>query len=52
MGLKFLRYSPPYYKTHAGPEKYDWCFTDVTSNRLKELDITALVDLCHFGMPD
>ncbi len=52
MGIEFLRYGPPYYKTHLAPGKFDWSFTDVTFNRLKELDITPLVDLCHFGVPD
>lgn len=52
MKIEFLRYGPPYYKTHLGPGKYDWSFTDATFNRLKELNITPLVDLCHFGVPD
>jgi beta-glucosidase/6-phospho-beta-glucosidase/beta-galactosidase len=52
MGIEFLRYGPPYYKTHLAPDKYDWSFTDLTFNRLKELGITPLVDLCHFGLPD
>ncbi|WP_194973921.1 family 1 glycosylhydrolase [Aquiflexum lacus] len=52
MGIEFLRYGPPYYKTHLAPGKYDWSFTDITFNRLKEMDITPLVDLCHFGVPD
>jgi len=52
MGIEYLRYGPPYYKTHTGPGQYDWSFTDETFNRLKELDITPIVDLCHFGVPD
>lgn len=52
MGIEFLRYGPPYYKTHVAPGKFDWSFTDDTFNRLKELGITPLVDLCHFGIPD
>ncbi len=52
MGIEFLRYGPPYYKTHLAPGKYDWSFTDLTFNRLKEMKITPLVDLCHFGLPD
>lgn len=52
MKIEFLRYGPPYYKTHLGPGKYDWSFTDATFNRLRELNITPLVDLCHFGVPD
>jgi len=52
LGLSHLRYGPPYYKTHVGPGKYDWSFTDITFQRLKELNIIPIVDLCHFGLPD
>jgi beta-glucosidase/6-phospho-beta-glucosidase/beta-galactosidase len=52
IGIEFLRYGPPYYKTHLGPGKYDWSFADETFNYLKELHITPIVDLCHFGVPD
>ena len=52
MGISFLRYGPPYFKTHLAPGKYDWAFTDQTFNKLKSLDITPIVDLCHFGVPD
>lgn len=51
-GLKYLRYGPPYYKTHAGPGSYDWAFADETFNALRELDIEPIVELCHFGLPD
>jgi hypothetical protein len=26
MGISYLRYGPPYYKTHLGPGKHDWFF--------------------------
>ena len=52
MGINFLRYGPAYYKTHLGPGKYDWEFSDDTFHKLKELNITPIVDLCHFGVPD
>jgi beta-glucosidase/6-phospho-beta-glucosidase/beta-galactosidase len=52
LGICFLRYGPPYYKTHLGSGKYDWEFADMTFRKLKELDITPIVDLCHFGVPD
>jgi beta-glucosidase/6-phospho-beta-glucosidase/beta-galactosidase len=51
-GIAFLRYGPPLYKTHLGPDRYDWSFADETFNRLKELQITPITDLCHFGVPD
>lgn len=52
MGIEYLRYGPPYYKTHLGVDQYDWDFTDATFARMKQLDITPIVDLCHFGLPD
>ena len=52
LGIEFLRYGPPYYKTHLGPGQYDWSFTDEVFNKMKELHITPIVDLCHFGVPD
>ena len=52
LGIGFLRYGPPYYKTHLGPGKYDWDFADETFHRLKMMRITPIADLCHFGVPD
>ena len=52
MDISHLRYGPPYYKTHLGPGKYDWDFTDKTFKKLQELNIIPIVDLCHFGVPD
>jgi beta-glucosidase/6-phospho-beta-glucosidase/beta-galactosidase len=52
MGIEYLRYGPPYYKTHVAPHSYDWGFADETFNYLKELEIKPIVDLCHFGLPD
>src|SRR3954463_12390634 len=52
LGIEYLRYGPPYYKTHLGPGKYDWSFADETFNALKEMGITPIADLCHFGIPD
>jgi beta-glucosidase len=52
LGLCFLRYGPPLYRTFLGPGKYDWEFADITLEELKQRDITPIVDLCHFGVPD
>src|SRR3982750_2697279 len=49
-GIEFLRYGPPYYKVHKGPGSYDWDFTDATFNKMKELGIVPIADLCHFGV--
>jgi beta-glucosidase/6-phospho-beta-glucosidase/beta-galactosidase len=52
IGVEFLRIGPPYYKTHLAPGKYDWSYADEAFNYLKQLHITPIVDLCHFGVPD
>ena len=52
LGIEYLRYGPPLYSTHTGPGKYNWDFSDQVFNRLKELEICPIVDLCHFGVPD
>ncbi|HEY0895851.1 MAG TPA: family 1 glycosylhydrolase, partial [Sphingobacteriaceae bacterium] len=52
LDVHYLRYGPPYYSTHTGPEKYDWDFADVTFHKLSDLEVTPIVDLCHFGVPD
>lgn len=52
LGIEYLRYGPPYYTAHVGPGRYDWSFADETFNRLHDLDIRPIADLCHFGVPD
>lgn len=52
LGIEYLRYGPSYYRVHTAPGNYDWEFTDEVFNRLKELEIFPIVDLCHFGIPD
>src|SRR3954454_3638292 len=52
LGIEYLRYGPPYYRTHLGPDKYDWSFTDETYAELGRLKIAPITDLCHFGVPD
>lgn len=52
LGIKYLRYGPPYYRVSLGDGKFDWGFTDETFAALKEMGITPITDLCHFGVPD
>ena len=52
LGICFLRYGPPIHRTWLGPGKYDWSFTDATFQDLRRRDMVAIVDLCHFGVPD
>jgi beta-glucosidase/6-phospho-beta-glucosidase/beta-galactosidase len=52
IGVNALRYGPPYYLTHAAPDRFDWSIADAPMERLRELGITVIADLCHFGVPD
>jgi beta-glucosidase len=52
LGIRYLRYGPPYYRMHLGPGRYDWSFTDEVMPEIKKLGIIPIVDLCHFGVPD
>lgn len=52
IGVTHLRYGPPLHKTWLGPGHYDWDFADETFNRLQEIGLCPITDLCHFGVPD
>ncbi len=52
LGLNFLRYGPPLYRTFAAADRYDWSFADPTFADLRRRDIVPIADLCHFGVPD
>ncbi|MEA3009134.1 MAG: hypothetical protein QOJ91_826, partial [Sphingomonadales bacterium] len=52
LGIHFLRYGPPLHRTFLGPNKHDWDFADLGFAELKRRNITPIVDLCHFGVPD
>jgi beta-glucosidase len=52
VGGEYLRYGPQYYRVNTGAERYDWKFTDVPFARLREIGVTPIADLCHFGLPE
>ena len=52
LGLRVLRYGLPYYAIQTGPDTYDWSFADQVMNEMKRLEITPILDLMHFGVPD
>ena len=52
LGIRHLRYGPPYYRMHLGPGVYDWSFSDEVFAEMRQLEIEPIVDLCHFGVPD
>jgi beta-glucosidase len=51
-GIRYVRYGLPYYNMHVAPDKFDWEFSDLVMNRLKERNLIPIMDLCHFGVPD
>ncbi len=52
LGVRFLRYGPPLYRTWLGEGRYDWSFADETLGELARRDVVPITDLCHFGVPD
>ncbi len=52
LGLGYLRYGPPYYRMHLGPDRFDWSFSDEVFAEMQRLGIEPIADLCHFGVPD
>ena len=52
LGLKYLRYGLPYHRVHLGPGQYDWGFADLVMAEMRRLEITPILDLLHFGVPD
>jgi beta-glucosidase/6-phospho-beta-glucosidase/beta-galactosidase len=52
LGLKALRYGLPYHLMHLGPDQYDWSFADQVMGEMRRLEITPILDLLHFGVPD
>ncbi|HXG85276.1 MAG TPA: family 1 glycosylhydrolase [Pyrinomonadaceae bacterium] len=52
LGLKVVRYGLPYYKVSRTEGRYDWEFADKAMNLMKKLELTPILDLLHFGVPD
>ncbi len=52
LGTAFLRYGPPIHTTWLGDGRYAWDFADQTFAEIRRRDISPIVDLCHFGVPD
>jgi beta-glucosidase/6-phospho-beta-glucosidase/beta-galactosidase len=52
LGLRYVRYGIPYYRTHLGPGRYDWSFPDMVLPAMWDRGLIPIVDLCHFGVPD
>jgi beta-glucosidase len=52
LALEFLRYGTPLHRTWLAHDRYDWEFADLAFAEIRRRQITPIVDLCHFGVPD
>jgi hypothetical protein len=52
LNLNYLRCGPAIYKTFLAPGHYDWSWVDDVLSQMQGLGISAVLDLCHFGLPD
>lgn len=50
--IHYLRWGPALYRTYLGPGSYDWAWTDDVLCEMRRLEISPILDLCHFGLPD
>ncbi|HET6680075.1 MAG TPA: family 1 glycosylhydrolase [Gemmatimonadaceae bacterium] len=51
LGVRAMRYGPAYYRVHVAPDRLDWDVCDEPLRKLRDLRITIIADLCHFGVP-
>lgn len=52
LGLDTLRYGVPWHRVHTAPGEFDWRWLDGPMQMMKDLGLTPIVDLVHFGTPD
>ncbi|WP_373651578.1 family 1 glycosylhydrolase [Schlesneria sp. DSM 10557] len=52
LNITYLRWGPALHKVFLGPGRYDWSWFDDVMNRMDEMGILPILDLCHFGVPD
>ena len=52
LGLKVVRYGLPYYLISRRQGRYDWEFADRAMKLIQKLELTPILDLMHFGVPD
>ncbi len=52
LGLRFLRYGLPWHRVHLGEGRFDWSLCDGPMEKMRTLEITPILDLLHFGVPD
>ena len=50
--MRYLRYGPPIHRIFIARNTYDWSWLDPVMNHMRQLGITPIIDLVHFGLPD
>lgn len=48
LGIRYLRYGPPYYRIHVGPARYDWSWTDLVLPEMRRLEIVPVMDFLGY----
>ncbi len=51
LGARAIRYGPAYYLIHTAPDTFDFEVCDEPMHRLRDLGLSVIADLCHFGVP-
>lgn len=52
LGIKWLRFGPPYSQTHTGKDQYDFSLVEKVIKKCEDLGIKVMIDLLHFGLPE
>ena len=51
LGVNAIRYSVPWYRSEPAPGRFDWDWIAGPLEWFRRRDITAIVDLLHYGTP-
>jgi beta-glucosidase len=52
LGLRYLRYTVPWYKVNPAPHSYDWEWTDRVIEKATALDLDLILNPIQFGTPE
>ena len=51
LGVSAIRYGPAYYRTHIGPDHFDWEVVEEPMQALQHSGLIVIAELCRFGVP-
>ncbi|WP_165069207.1 family 1 glycosylhydrolase [Marisediminicola senii] len=51
VGADLLRWGVPWYRIAPSPGIWDWGWVDRAMDRFRELELTPIIDLLHYGTP-